>query len=56
VFVKIYMASNGWKNIAFSHVTIGEVDVSSAYQYAGTPDQQGTITLANRVATQPYEP
>lgn len=55
-FVKIYLAKNGWKNIAFNHVTVDDVDIFSALNYDGTPDQQGTITLKERVAAHEYKP
>lgn len=54
VFVKIYLANNGWQNIAFNHVTVDDVDVFSAYDYDGKADQSGTISLGSRVAAHPY--
>ncbi len=54
VFVKIYVATNGWCNIAFNHVTVDSVTVDSAYGYKGTADQSGTITLNNRLAEHQY--
>jgi hypothetical protein len=56
VFVKIYIAANGWRNIAFNHVTVDDVDVYSAYNYDGTADQTDLITLNSRVAAHAYEP
>jgi hypothetical protein len=54
VFVKIYIAANGWCNIAFNHVTVDAVDVYSAHHYAGTPTQSSTVTLTQRLAEHPY--
>lgn len=56
VFVKIYKAENGWQNIAFNHVTVDDVDVFSALSYDGKVDQQGTISIKNRIAPHPYDP
>ena len=39
VFVKIYIAANGWANIAFNHVTVDSVDISSTHQQTGRIDQ-----------------
>ena len=55
VFVKIYIAANGWTNIAFNHVTVDDVDVFSAYRYAGTADKTGTLTLSERLVEHTYE-
>ena len=49
VFVKIYIAANGWANIAFNHVTVDPVTVYSALHYAGSATQTGTTTLSNRL-------
>ena len=54
VFVKIYIAASGWCNIAFNHVTVDPVTVSSAHQYAGTADLSGSITLDSRLVEQTY--
>ena len=54
VFVKIYIATNGWANIAFNHVTVDNVDVYSSHQYNGTPDQTGIATLTNRLVEHQY--
>lgn len=54
VFVKIYIASNGWANIAFNHVTVDDVAVYSAHQYQGEWDHSGTITLNGRLAEHQY--
>ena len=49
LFVKIYIAANGWCNMAFNHVTVDPVTVFSAHQYGGTADQTGSATLENRL-------
>ena len=54
VFVKMYIATNGWCNIAFNHVTVDPVSVSTAHQYTGTVDQSGTVTLNDRLAEHQY--
>jgi hypothetical protein len=54
VFVKIYIATNGWCNIAFNHVTVDNVAVFSAHHYAGSVDQSGIITLTGRLAEHEY--
>jgi hypothetical protein len=54
VFVKIYIAENGWCNMAFNHVTVDNVTVYSAHNYTGTANQAGTLTLANRLAEHGY--
>jgi hypothetical protein len=54
VFVKIYIAVNGWTNIAFNHVTVDDVDVYSAHGYEGSPENSSTITLKNRLAEHGY--
>lgn len=46
-FVKLYIASNGWANIVFNHVTVDDIDVYSAHGYDGTAQQSSTITLEN---------
>ena len=55
VFVKIYIASNGWANIACNHVTVDDVSIDSAHQYSGASDQQGTISLTRRLSEHQYE-
>ena len=55
VYVKIYVAKNGWANIAFNHVTVDDVEISSAHHYAGQADQTGTISLCRRLLEHPYE-
>lgn len=54
VFVKIYIATSGWCNIAFNHVTVDNVTVYSAHQYTGTADQTATATLSNRLVEHQY--
>ena len=54
LFVKIYIATSGWCNIAFNHVTVDDVTVSSAHQYVGSPDQTGTARLADRLVEHKY--
>ena len=49
VFVKVYIATNGWANIAFNHVTVDDVTVSSAYRYAGTADKTESLDLTTRL-------
>ena len=51
VFVKIYIAANGWVNIAFNHVTVDNVDISSMLQHTGKIDQ---ATLNNRLVEHQY--
>lgn len=55
VFVKVYIASNGWANIAFNHVTVDDVDISSAHGYDGAADQSGTATLQKRLVEHQYD-
>ncbi len=55
IFVKIYIASNGWCNIAFNHVTVDDVDVYTAHHYGGTADKAGTVTLDTRLAEHQYD-
>ena len=55
IFVKIYIAPNGWCNIAFNHVTVDSVMVSSALDYAGTPNQTGCATLSQRLVQHQYD-
>lgn len=54
VFVKIYIAANGWCNMAFNHVTVDNVTVYSAHNYTGTANQAGTVALTNRLAEHEY--
>ena len=55
VFVKIYVATNGWCNIAFNHVTVDPVSVASAYGYTGAAEQSGSINLNSRLAEHQYK-
>lgn len=54
LFVKIYIARNGWCNIAYNHVTVDNVTVFSAFHYAGSADQSGSVTLNSRLAEHTY--
>ncbi|MBN1278089.1 MAG: chitobiase/beta-hexosaminidase C-terminal domain-containing protein, partial [Deltaproteobacteria bacterium] len=54
IFIKIYKAANGWQNIAFNHVTVDDVDVFSALNYTGIPNQSDTLTLYNRLVDHTY--
>jgi hypothetical protein len=54
VFVKIYIAKNGWCNIAFNHVTVDDVGISSAHHYAGTASLSGTASLTSRLLEHQY--
>ena len=55
VFVKAYIATSGWANIAFNHVTVDAVDVSSALNYDGAANQSSTVTLDSRLAEHQYD-
>ncbi len=52
--MKVYIASNGWANIAFNHVTVDGVDVSSAHNFSGLVDQFGMVTLNERLVEHQY--
>ncbi len=54
LFVKIYIATNGWCNIAFNHVTVDNVDVYSAHNYDGLADQSGMAALNGRLVEHQY--
>ena len=54
VFVKVFIAKNGWCNIAFNHVTVDDVTIYSAHNYAGVADQTGSATLSNRLVEHQY--
>ena len=54
LFVKIYIAANGWANIASNHVTVDNVTVYSAHQYSGSPHQTGVVSLNKRLVEHPY--
>jgi hypothetical protein len=55
VFVKIYIANNGWCNMAFNHVTVDEVTVYSAHNDNGVADKTGNITLSCRLEEHQYD-
>ena len=55
VFVKVYIALNGWTNMAFNHVTVDAVDISSAKEFSGSIDQFGTATLNDRLLEHQYD-
>ena len=54
VFVKIYVTSNGWANIAYNHVTVDNVDVYSANEYNGNFEQYGNTCLEDRLIEHQY--
>ena len=54
LFAKIYIAANGWCNIAFNHVTVDPVTVYSAHQFSGTADQTGRATIDSRLMQHEY--
>ena len=55
IFVKVYIASNGWANMAFNHVTVDDVDISSAKDISGLVDQFETATLNERLLEHQYD-
>ena len=55
VFVKLYIATSGWSNMAFNHVTVDDVTIYSAYQYAGTPNKTETVSLNGRLKEHQYD-
>ena len=54
LFVKIYIDKSGWCNMAFNHVTVDDVAVSSAHNYSGSADQTGTAMLTSRLVEHTY--
>ena len=54
VFVKVYIAQSGWCNMAFNHVTVDDVTISSAHNYAGSAHQTATISTVSRLAEHQY--
>ena len=54
VFVKIYIATSGWCNLAFNHVTVDDVTIYSAHHYNGAVDQTGTASTVNRLVEHQY--
>ena len=55
IFVKIYIAKNGWCNIAFNHVTVDNVSIFSGNNYVGVAGQSGTATLTSRLLEHQYD-
>ena len=55
IFVKIYIAKNGWCNMAFNHVTVDDVMVYSAHNYDGAADKTGSVTLNSRLDEHQYD-
>ena len=51
----MYIASNGWTNIAFNHVTVDAVNVYSSSDDSGAKDQSETVNLQNRLGEHTYE-
>ena len=51
LFVKIYIATNGWCNIAFNHVTVEDISV---YSMSGEESQSSTATLDARLVEHQY--
>ena len=54
LFVKIYIDPSGWCNMAFNHVTVDPVVVSSALNYSGAAQKTGTATTASRLLEHSY--
>ena len=54
VFVKIYIAANGWANIAFNHVTVDPVTVYSAHQLCRIADPDRQRHPGNRLVEHTY--
>ena len=54
VFVKVYIAANGWANMAFNHVTVDTVAIASARDADGTDGQSATASLGNRLVEHAY--
>ncbi|MCP5052252.1 MAG: hypothetical protein GY940_34105, partial [bacterium] len=55
IFVKVYIASSGWCNIAFNHVTVDDVTVSSAHNYNGAADMTESVNLIDRLVEHQYD-
>ena len=55
IFVKIYIAGNGWCNILFNHVTVDDVAIYSAHKYSGTADMAGSVTRSSRLEAHQYD-
>ena len=54
LFVKIYIATGGWCNVAFNHVTVDPVTVYSAHHYTGIATQTGSATIDSRLVQHEY--
>jgi hypothetical protein len=54
IFVKVYIDANGWCNMAFNHVTVDNVAIYSAHNYAGSAQKSGTATLSSRLVEHQY--
>ena len=54
VFVKVYIATNGWCNMAFNHVTVDDVTIYSAHNYDSDADQTGTVRTVSRLLEHQY--
>ena len=54
LFVKIYIAADGWCNMAFNHVTVDPVVVYSALNYSGAAQKTGTATTTSRLLEHSY--
>lgn len=55
VFVKVYVTAYGWCNIAFNHLTVDDVTVSSAYPYSGSADITSSVTINSRLEEHQYQ-
>ena len=55
VFVKVYITSSGWANIAFNHVTVADVTTFSAQQYAGSPNKTESVNINGRLKEHQYD-
>ena len=54
LFVKIYITTAGWCNIAFNHVTVDPVTIQSAHNYKGVSQKAGTATTTSRILEHQY--
>lgn len=54
VFVKVYMATNGWCNMAFNHVSVDPVSIYTAHNDSESLSQTGNLTLSNRLLEHRY--
>ena len=55
VFVKVYITSSGWANIAFNHVTVADVTTFSAQQYASLPNKTESVNINGRLKEHQYD-